>query len=143
MQRTWTRLLRSARNDRRSLTLQVLREVLLCADAPPDNSCQIGLLREYLHRCAVSLETFGMEIGAHQRLSLLELGVEPRRRIRKRSLRFAEHIRAARECFGQRTRDPLVCFPCLAAEHNQMLRWIRSCRLKVLPLNAADIQIGR
>src|SRR5690349_6824426 len=80
-------------------------EVFLRRDRAGGDAELVRLSAEGVHLRAVLLEAVGMEIGAHKRFRLLQLGFEPGRDVGEIALRLPEHRIGADERLGQAARD--------------------------------------
>src|ERR1051325_2675098 len=85
---------------------EILGEILLGADTPADNPGTVCLPGEHLDGVTVALVTIRMEVRTHQRLDFLQLRIQPRRDVRKGTLRLTKGLRALDERTGQRACDP-------------------------------------
>src|SRR5258705_13275394 len=105
-----------------STSLEVVRKVFLGRDLTARQPEAKRLARERLDLRPVSLEPLRVEVLAHDGRRVLELGFEPRRRVRKSLLRGGEAIVGGAEGLGEALRDPALRLPPLAPEDDQVLR---------------------
>src|SRR5207245_11401247 len=80
-----------------------------------------------------------MEVLAHHGRRVLELGLEPRRRVRESPLRRGEAVVGGAERLGKAPRDPPVRLPRFAPKYDQVLRGERARLQKVLLLDQAKV----
>src|SRR5262245_44133354 len=81
-----------------------------------------------------------MKVLAHHGDRVLELRLEPWRRVWEAALRGGEAVVAGDECLGEALGDPLVRFPGLPAQHHQMLGGKRAGLPEVLLLDTAEVR---
>ena len=81
----------------------------------------------------------GVEIGAHHGFGLFELSIEPGRHVREVARRGREQVIAANERFRETARDPLVPFPDIAAQDDQVLRRETAGAPEVFALDRPDV----
>src|SRR3954469_12592877 len=97
---------------------QKIGEILLRRDQPRGDAEFVSLMAERVHLRPVLLEPVGVEIGAHQRLGFLQLGLQPGRDIGEIALRLGEHRVGPHERLSQAAGDPLVALPRLSSQHD-------------------------
>ena len=119
--------------------IEELGEIFAGRDRAADDAEVIGLAAEDLNRVAIFVEPIGVEVLAHQRFGLLELGIEPRADIRELALRCGELVVAADKGVGQVARDPFVPLPDLAAQDDQVLRRKAAGPAEVVALDRPDV----
>src|SRR5438093_2009748 len=117
-----------------SASLEVVREVFLDRDPTTRQTEPKRLPGERVDLRSVALEPVGVEVLAHHGRGVFELGLEPRRRVRKPLLRGGEAIVGGAERLGEALRDPAIRLPRLAPEDDQVLRRERPGLEKVLLL---------
>src|SRR6266850_7103361 len=123
-----------------STSLEVVREVFLGRDLTARQAEPKCLSGERVDLRPVALEPVGMEVLAHHGHRVLELGLEPRRRVRKSLLRSGEAIVGGAEGLGEALRDPAIRLPRLAPEDDQVLRRERAGLEKVFLLDQAKVR---
>src|SRR5215471_15958845 len=124
----------------RSLRREEVREVVLGRDRPTDQPEAQGLRGEYLDLGAILLESVRVEIVPHYGGRVLELGLEPRRRVREALLRRGEALVGRDERFGEAPRDPAVRLPDLAPDNDEVLRGKRPRSAEVVLLDGAELR---
>src|SRR5262245_39598338 len=105
---------------------QEIGEVLLRGDLLAGDAKTESLGREHVLLRAVPLEAVGMEVLAHGRRGVLELGLEPRRGVREAALCRGERVVGGDEGVGEAAGDPAVRLERLPAQHDQVLGWKRA-----------------
>src|SRR3954451_20944997 len=122
------------------LRSQKIGEIFLRRDQPGGDAEFVGLMAEGVHLRAVLLEAVGVEMGAHQRLGFLQLGLQPGRDIGEIALRLGEHRVGPDERLGQAARQPFIPLPHLAPEHDQVLRREHAGAAEIVLLDRAEIR---
>src|SRR5262249_49744044 len=102
----------------RSPFLEIIREVILGCDLSARQPEPERLSGERVDLRSVALEPVWMKVLAHHGCRVLELGLEPRRRVRKALLRSGEAVVGGAEGIGETLRDEAIGLPRLAAQHD-------------------------
>src|SRR6267143_7303703 len=123
-----------------STSLQVVREILVCGDAATRQTQPERLAGEHVDLPSVPLDSMRMKVLTHDGDRGLELGLEPRRGVRKPLLGRGEAIVGGAERLGEALCDPSVRLPLFAPDDDQMLRRKRAGVAEVLLLDRAEIR---
>src|ERR1700758_757782 len=96
-------------------------------------------MTEGFDRFSVLLKPVGVKVGAHQRLGLFELDIEPRGDVREPALRGGKLVVAANERLGQAVRKPFLALPDIAAQDHEVLRREAAGPPEIVALDRADV----
>src|SRR5712692_3181550 len=105
-----------------SPSLKVVREILVGRDPAARQAELERLAGERIDLRSVALESVRMEVLAHHGHRVLELGLQPRRGVRKSLLCGGEAVVGGAERLGEAPGDPPGGLPGLAPDHDAMQR---------------------